>query len=126
MGDFTKKLPRKVPVTIRSNKPSHGLTSKDGNSIYSFYKEMSVNTDALNRWWKCWCDTLNYPDTKSLLDFIYIKNDFPWFSPEFGEVVEHFRKSRRMLPLLRDDFARLILPQLHVLFSIKKFMNPRQ
>jgi hypothetical protein len=126
MSYITNEFPRKVPLAIRSNKSPHDLIKPDDDSIYSFYTVMTVDTGSLKWWWERWCDMLNYPDTKSLLDYIYIHNDFPWFSSEFKEVVDHFRKSQRMLPLLRDDFARLILPQLHVFFMTKRFIRPRR
>ena len=126
MGDITNEFPRKVPSTVGSNKASHDLVDLNSDSIYSFYNVMLVNSDTLQDWWRRWCDMLNYPDTQNLLDFIYINNNFPWFSSEFKVVVDHFRQSQRMLPLLRDDFARLILPQLHVLFMENKVRRPRR
>ena len=126
MGDFANKLPRKVSSAVRSNKPSHDLVASNDDSIYSFYTAMSVNTEHLRNWWERWCDVLNYPDTQTLLNGIYIDNNFPWFSSEFKTVVNNFRKSQRMLPLLRDDFARLILPQLHILILENTIKHPKR
>ena len=120
MSDFASELPGKVPGVVRSDKSAHRLSEESTDSIYSFYTAMTVNTTILQNWWNRWCDTVNYPDTQSLLDCIYIDNNFPWYSSEFRQVIENFRESKKMLPLLKDDFVKLILPKIYVAFINRK------
>ena len=126
MGDICSEFPPEVPSIIRSDKPSHCFSETTKDSIYTSYTVMLVNTGILEVWWKHWCDTINYPDTRALLDFIYIDNDFPWFSAEFEMVVDNFRRCKKMLPLLRDDFVKLILPQIYVAFTIQKIKSQKR